>query len=64
VLTTFGVAWLAVAGYIQFHKFSFGVYVPKSVPRWVLEGLLWTVIAVIYVGWIVPLGIGIRSLRH
>jgi hypothetical protein len=70
LLIAIGILWLSALAILVWwllHSFSavgWGVDMPLRAPRWVAYGVLVTIAAVFWLGWIVPLTIGIRSLTR
>jgi len=64
-LTALGVTWLLFLAIVVIRAdFAFGVYVPRWLPSWTAKTILSPLISILCLGWLVPLTMGIRSLRH
>lgn len=57
-----GIVWLTGIAIVAMMQVGFGVAAPKWVPMRLLAGVMSSLIFVLYLGWLVPLSVGIWKL--
>jgi hypothetical protein len=64
VLIAVGVVWLIAAAVALLTRFSLGVYFPAGwrVPQWLAAFIMYTALALLLLGWTIPMGMGVRNM--